>query len=164
MESKVLAQKTLSEQGFRGRANVNPNGCFQMITEIMHRDPYFPLRHMIKLYPFYQAHAKEYDKTMQLLREDDEPVYTTINIWIMGKAGGGKTKIIDWFSRYCLDLEPFTPVQSENFKWWDGYVNEIVVHIEEMGPKNRMLIDRLKTLCDVKPIRIEMKGGVSRQV
>lgn len=63
-----------------------------------------------------------------------------------------------------LDLTIFTPAQSENFKWWDGYVNKKFIHIEEMGEKNKMPFDRLKTLCDVQPLRVEMKGSVSRRV
>ena len=86
LQSKVLAQKTLSEQGYRNRSNTNPNGCMRYITELMQMDPYFPLRHMIKLYPFYRSHAKDYDEEMQLLRDHDEPVFSTICIWVMGKA------------------------------------------------------------------------------
>ena len=58
----------------------------------------------------------------------------------------------------------FKHAQSENFKWWNGYTNKLVVHVEEMDDKVKMPPGRFTDFVDVMKFKGEKKGSVTRDV
>lgn len=74
-----------------------------------------------------------------------------INLWIHGPTGTGKTK-------WCWDVFPKHYPKLKN-KWWDGYDDEKVVIMHEVGPKHEMLSEHIKEWADHYPFRCEKKGS-----
>lgn len=56
---------------------------------------------------------------------------------------------------YILGILVFKHVQSENFRWWDGYIDQAAVHVEEMDDHCKMPPGRLKDFLDTGAIRVE---------
>lgn len=74
------------------------------------------------------------------------------NIWIYGDSGCGKTS-------YCNNWFPGHYRKAWN-KWWDGYMNEDTVVIDDLSPEHaKYLSDYLKWWCDHSPFPAEVKGG-----
>lgn len=72
-------------------------------------------------------------------------------IWIWGKTGAGKT-------RYVMDKESDIWKSSGDLKWWCGYENQEAVLLDEFRP-HKISWDRLLTILDRYPERVEVKGG-----
>jgi len=74
-----------------------------------------------------------------------------INEWWWGPTGTGKSKLL-W------ELYPDHFAKKLN-KWWDGYMREDIVAIEEWAPKNEVTGSALKIWADRYPFPGEVKGG-----
>lgn len=74
-----------------------------------------------------------------------------INEWWWGPTGTGKSRLL-W------ELYPDHFAKGLN-KWWDGYMREDIVAIEEWAPKNEVTGSSLKIWSDRYPFRGEVKGG-----
>ena len=74
------------------------------------------------------------------------------NEWHWGDSGTGKSRGVR--SRF---LDAY--IKSNNV-WWDGYLNEETVIIEEMGPK-QIGAHHLKMWADHYPFKAESKGSYS---
>jgi len=80
-----------------------------------------------------------------------EPLPELDNWWYYGETGTGK-------SRAAREENPGYYEKNTN-KWWDGYVDQDVVIIEEWNPELKMLGNFLKKWADHHPFSAEVKGG-----
>jgi len=77
------------------------------------------------------------------------------NEWWVGPPGTGKSKRL-----HRLYPNHFPKMLN---KWWDGYMNEEVIGIEEWEPDSR-LAHHLKIWADRYPFNAEIKGGCIRNI
>jgi len=81
-----------------------------------------------------------------------ESLSGTCGLWIYGPSGSGKThSVVNAYpDRYITPLN----------KWWDGYQQEEVVHLDEVAPTHTQWIaPYLKKWADKWPFDAEVKGG-----
>lgn len=75
------------------------------------------------------------------------------NFWICGHSGCGKSK-------YVRDTYPVFYSKGMN-KWWDGYVDEDVVLLDDFDPKHAEFLSYyLKIWSDHYVFNAEVKGGM----
>lgn len=72
-------------------------------------------------------------------------------LWIHGLAGSGKTRAV-------LDTYPEAYPKPRS-KWWDGYQEEEVVYVDDVGMDHQFLGGFLKLWADAYPFIGEKKGG-----
>lgn len=73
------------------------------------------------------------------------------NEWIYGRAGVGKTS-------KAMKENPGAYLKGLN-KWWDGYVDQSVVIIDDMDPYHKNLAQEFKVWAHHYPFPAETKGG-----
>lgn len=73
------------------------------------------------------------------------------NRWFYGPSGAGK-------SRRARDLFPGAFLKSKN-KWWNGYIDQDVVIIDDVDPTMEWIGPFLKEWADHYPFNAEVKGG-----
>lgn len=73
------------------------------------------------------------------------------NEWYWGSSGTGK-------SRKAREENSGAYIKNPN-KWWDGYVDQDVVIIDEWSPSHEVLASHLKQWADHHPFCAEVKGG-----
>lgn len=71
--------------------------------------------------------------------------------WFVGKTGSGK-------SLTARQENPGAYIKNTN-KWWDGYVDQDCVIIDEWSPEAECLAQYLKKWCDHHAFSAETKGG-----
>lgn len=71
--------------------------------------------------------------------------------WIWGAAGTGKTS-------KAMSENPRAYLKGLN-KWWDGYVDQEVVIIDDMDPFHKSMARDFKIWADRYPFPAEVKGG-----
>lgn len=98
----------------------------------------------------------KYYRTLKAIASDHqvrpEAVAELDNWWYFGATGTGK-------SSAARKISPDYYLKRPN-KWWDGYVDQSVVIIEEWGPEYKMLGSFLKEWADHHPFAAEVKGGM----
>ena len=57
-----------------------------------------------------------------------------------------------------LGLRIYKLPYTQDYKWWDGYIDEIAVHIEEMDTSNKMSIGKMKEYINIMPIKVEKRA------
>lgn len=72
-------------------------------------------------------------------------------IWIYGAAGTGKSR---WVREHCKDL-----YDKNANKWWDGYLKQKYVVIDDWMPEHECLAYHLKKWGDRYACTLETKGG-----
>lgn len=81
-----------------------------------------------------------------------EPLNCVCGLWIHGATGTGKTHAV-------VTQHPGRYIKPLN-KWWDGYQNEDVIHIDEICPdQSKWIAPFLKKWADKWPFDAEVKGG-----
>lgn len=90
--------------------------------------------------------SNNFEKLRDSLILPQGSVEQVVNMWIKGDAGVGKTRFVNWFAKYALDQRMYKVPHTQDYKWWDGYMGEVVVHVEEMDPHQKMSVSRLKGL------------------
>jgi len=102
-------------------------------------------------------HPGEFYRHLATFRSHKKPKTEIIegdlaNEWWVGETGTGKSKKLweDYPEHYRKDQN----------KWWDGYVGQDVVAIEEASPETcQKLASRMKQWADRYPFDGEIKGG-----
>lgn len=102
---------------------------------------YSKLKHSVEL---YKLHVDQPTTNSQLH-----------NFWIHGSSGTGKTSSVH---KYIKDNN-LTMYSKPCNKWWDGYKNEDVVLIDDIGPEHSCLAHHLKIWGDHYPFTAEIKGA-----
>lgn len=78
-------------------------------------------------------------------------------IWIYGPTGTGKSHMARALAASISDKPPY--LKGLN-KWWNGYMGQKVVIIEEASPDTcKYLTSYFKQWCDKWPFTAEVKGG-----
>lgn len=78
------------------------------------------------------------------------------NYWYYGPTGTGKSKTAREKFAGCY-------VKLQN-KWWDGYIDEETVLIDDLDKRQEWIIPHLKHWADRYPFPIETKGGGGFQI
>lgn len=76
-------------------------------------------------------------------------------IWIWGEAGSGKSKWV----RDQAELTKKKLYPKLCNKWWDGYQNEEIVVMDDVGPDHKILAQQLKIWTDRYDCILEVKGA-----
>lgn len=79
------------------------------------------------------------------------PLVAPDHLWIYGETGSGKSHVVatTYPGRYIKNLN----------KWWDGYTDQGVVHIDEIDPTHTYMTGFLKSWCDKWAFNGEYKGS-----
>jgi len=104
-------------------------------------------------------HYVKYYATLHRIAKDcmkkPEPLEIVCGLWIHGATGSGKTHAV-------VTQHPNRYIKPLN-KWWDGYQNEDVVHIDEICPEHaKWIASFLKLWGDKWPFAAEVKGGAKQ--
>jgi len=79
------------------------------------------------------------------------------NTWCVGEPGTGKSKWVRDF--YGVDNIYY--LMPNNPKWWDGYVGQSVVCVEDIGPEHAIQMGWvLKVVGDWYPFNVEIKNDM----
>lgn len=94
--------------------------------------------------------------TYKKVREDylpkPAPLNALSNEWRYGPTGTGKT-------RTAYEAYPDAFIKKANTKWWDGYIDQEVVIIDDFDKYHVQLGYELKIWLDHYPFPAERKGG-----
>jgi len=98
----------------------------------------------------------QYYSTLKRIARDHmakpEALTGCCGLWIYGEPGTGK-------SHSVITQHPDRYIKPNN-KWWDGYQNEEVVHLDELEPSHAgWITPYLKKWADKWPFDAEVKGG-----
>lgn len=87
----------------------------------------------------------------RLFRANVTTIDSYSGLWFFGRPGTGK-------SRTARDEFPGLYDKLIN-KWWDGYVDEETVLVDDLGTDHQFMGSFLKRWADHYPFRAEFKGG-----
>lgn len=73
--------------------------------------------------------------------------------WLWGPTGSGK-------SRYAWDAAPGAYMKCSSHKWWDGYLGQETVILDDYRPCKEMPFNLILNLFDRYPLSVEVKGGM----
>lgn len=110
-----------------------------------------------------EAHGEQYMKYYRGIREliamlqtNNEPrSWRTIGYWCWGPTGTGK-------SRWAHSLPGEVYFKAADTKWFDGFVGQETVVLDDFRPNKEISFAKLLQLADYYPMIVETKGG-SRQ-
>ena len=137
-------------------------------------EPEYIIKHEAKLKSIY-CDNKQCDR--MFFHNKYGNFFKTFNVLLHGKTGGGKTYRVDlicdaineFWKQWCeLNRKPFKKLevyQKIQIKYWDGYLGEEIVVIEELDPKwVQLAANNLKIWIDEKPFRAEVKGSCINKI
>lgn len=109
-----------------------------------------PVREFILERPSLQA-IKVFEIATRLLAEERTPPFTPLDVrWYYGPTGSGKS-----FSAYVEFPGLYKAFDS---KWWDGYVGQKCVLLDDFRP-SFCKWEYLLQLLDMYPLTLQVKGG-----
>lgn len=73
--------------------------------------------------------------------------------WFWGPTGSGK-------SRWAWEKEPDAYMKLSSHKWWDGYIGQESVILDDYRPCKEMPFNFMLNLMDRYPLSVERKGGM----
>lgn len=104
-----------------------------------------------------KVYATMYQKLKALRKNKSEVIQGDLpHEWWYGPTGTGKSSTL-W-------QEYPDHFQKKKNKWWDGYLDQDVVAIEEWSPDNHHTADSLKEWADRYPFTGEIKGGTLQKI
>lgn len=108
---------------------------------------------MVKYYKFAEWYTKE-----MLLKEGMKLPFEPKQVYVLwGEAGAGKTKLAN---TTFLDYECYSlNIERDRSLWFDGYVGQPVVIIDEFEGPKQIDLTYLLRLLDGYPMRVQTKGG-----
>lgn len=118
-------------------------------------DPATTLKDMLEADPALALDADRVQKALAACKQAFiQPCETedVKGIWILGKAGVGKSHLV-------RDLEKSLYIKSQN-KWWDGYVGEKAVLIDDFDKQGACLSHYMKIWTDKWGCKGEIKGAM----
>lgn len=77
--------------------------------------------------------------------------FKTEVVWLYGPTGTGK-------SRYAWTAAPEAYMKSSSHKWWDGYIGQDVVIVDDFRPSSALPFSFILNLFDRYPLSVEIKG------
>lgn len=108
--------------------------------------------HFIKAAEYRVLKEQEQERDLSTMNYDDD---NTPHQWIYGATGRGKSSYVD-----RLKNAGYTVYKKQRNKWWNGYVNQDIVHIEELGPRECQHLGAfMKDWVDRYAFGAETKGG-----
>lgn len=145
LPSRGAGSPTRTSKGGKATAD-NFSQAIQLAKEQKFEDidPKILLRHYSAIMAIARANPPQVKSIPQLN-----------NFWIYGASGGGKSRSVrEWATAngYTLYSKPKT-------KWWDGYLNEDIVLIEDVDKYDPKLSYHLKIWGDHYPFTAEIKNG-----
>ena len=161
---KVAEELAYAERGQKGRCARKSGGEYRIVSKTMRMDYYMKFSTLVKIHPMMFNDGNVWEKKRDLMLPEAVPAERVISVWICGDGGVGKSRFVNWFVKYCLDHRVYKLPYSHEYKWWDGYILEKVVHIEELDLRSRMVVSQVKALLDFDTIRVEKKGSVTQPV
>jgi len=78
------------------------------------------------------------------------------DLWITGPPGSGKSKYV---RDYCAQEGLALYVKIPSSKWWDNYMGEDVVLVDDVDHSMTPFRSQMVTLSDHYPFPVEVKGG-----
>lgn len=108
--------------------------------------------HFIKAAEYRFLKEQEQNRDLSTMDYTDED---TPHEWIWGCTGTGKSKYVDELKKAGASV-----YKKTRNKWWNGYINQEIVHIDEMGPKQVEMGSNLKEWVDRYAFNAETKGGM----
>lgn len=103
-----------------------------------------------------------HDRAFQRVWRDFRPTPSRLEpeqlkcFWIYGPTGVGKSRVV-WDRLESSGTDFY--VKMANNKWWDGYADEESVYYEDFPKDGKYLSYHIKVICDIYPVRVEVKGG-----
>lgn len=73
--------------------------------------------------------------------------------WLYGPTGSGK-------SRYAWEQDPSSYMKTGTHKWWDGYMGQNAVILDDFRPSKELPFQFILNLFDRYPLSVEVKGGM----
>lgn len=111
--------------------------------------------HFIKAAEYRVLKEQEQERDLSTMTHSDED---TPHLWIYGATGRGKSRYVDRLKQSGKSV-----YKKPRNKWWNGYVNQDIVHIEELGPKECQHLGAfMKEWCDRYEFNAETKGAMMR--
>lgn len=92
------------------------------------------------------------DKYFFLTQKSRDGSYQTIGYWLSGPTGLGK-------SRWALTNFPDAYYKDPETDWWDGYLQQETVVIDDYRPTKALTFTKLLRLLDRYPMTIQVKGA-----
>lgn len=103
----------------------------------------------------YPAQIVKYHQGLQKLicLKTSKRNFKTEIFWLWGPTGSGK-------SRYAWEQDPSSYMKTSDHKWWDGYMGQDVVIMDDFRPSKNLPFHFILNLFDRYPLSVEVKGGM----
>lgn len=110
---------------------------------------------MIDLIEKFPVQVIKFQRGIEFLIATKQPrrFFKTEVWWLWGPSGSGK-------SRWAWDQSPEAYMKCSSHKWWNGYVGQEIVILDDYRPSKEMPFSFMLNLMDRYPLSVETKGGM----
>ena len=114
---------------------------------------------MVDLVSKFPAQVVKFRHGLEYLLQVKTPrrFFKTTVWWLWGPTGSGK-------SRYAWEQGPSSYMKACNHKWWDGYIGQEIVIMDDFRPSKDLPFSFILNLFDRYPLSVEVKGGMAEFV